>query len=344
VAEEQAGLGDSNAPAARPHEPASAWLRVLKSPWTKVALAAGVIVALVAFNRIDLQTFAGLSHTWGWLVLAFALMLPTYAIVSYRFWRVLANQGIHVSVAQAMRWTMIGSFFDIAMPSNSGGDVIKAGYLVRHVGPGQRTTAVMAVAFDRVLGLLGLFLLAGTTSLAGWNVVRTMPGSTKVMVFLIFVSLGALLFFRVLGARRLANHVRLRRFVERLPAGVRIYSVIGSFNLLREKPADFFLVLGLSMLNHALWCASLLCITAAFSQSVGVIQGFTVFPLAIFSNVFGFAGGFGVGTAAFDLIFAQLLNVQVGAAIGLTFQMLSGLSRLTGLPFYIASGSRANPG
>lgn len=316
-----------------------AWKRVLKSPWLKVALAAGVIYALIAFNRIDLRNFAGLRDTWGWLVLAFLLMLPSYGIVSYRFWRVLRNQGIDVSFRLALRWTMVGSFFDIAMPSNSGGDVIKAGYIVRHVGAGMRTKGVMAVAFDRVLGLLGLFLLAGVASIAGWQVVRVMPGSTQVLLFLVLVSFGSLIFFRIVGARRLYTNTRFREFVESLPAGTRLYSIIGSFNSLREKPADFFTVLGLSMLNHVFWCASLLCITVAFGQAVGPVLGFTVFPLAIFSNVFGFAGGFGVGTAAFDLIFAKLLDVHVGAAIGLTFQMLSALSRLTGLPFYLASGS-----
>ena len=316
----------------------SLFICVMKSPWTKVAFAAGVIYALIHFNRIDLHNFAGLSHTWGWLVLAFVLMLPTYVIVSYRFWRVLRNQGIDVNFTQALRWTMVGSFFDIAMPSNSGGDVVKTGYIVRYVGAGMRTKGVMAVAFDRVLGLMGLLLLASVTSIAGWSVVRVMPGSKEVIIFLAFVSFGSLFFFRVVGARRLYNNKRFRQLLERIPAGARLYNIIASFNSLREKPADFFTVLGLSMLNHVFWCASLLCITAAFGQAVGPVLGFTVFPLAIFSNVFGFAGGFGVGTAAFDLIFAKLLDVHVGAAIGLTFQMLSALSRLTGLPFYLTPG------
>lgn len=316
-----------------------AWARVLRSPWLKVALAVGVIYALVAFNRVSPASFSGLSKTWGWLILAFVLMLPPYAIVSYRFWLVLRNQSIDVRFRLALRWTMVGSFFDIAMPSNSGGDAVKAGYVMRHVGAGKRTKGVMAVALDRVLGLLGLFLLAGATSIAGWHVVRAMPGSAQVLLFLLLTSFGSLIFFRIAGARRVYTNMRARKFVESLPAGTRLYSVIGSFNLLREKPADLFAVLGLSMLNHVFWCASLLCITTAFGLSVGPVEGFTVFPLAIFSNVFGFAGGFGVGTAAFDLIFAKLLDQNAGVAIGLTFQMLSALSRLTGLPFYLASSS-----
>jgi uncharacterized protein (TIRG00374 family) len=312
------------------------WRRILGSGWTKAVFAAAVIYALVAFNRIDGAVFAGAAENWIWLVLAFILMLPPYLIVSYRFWLVLRNQGIVTPFATAVRWTMIGSFFDIAMPSNSGGDVVKAGYIVRHVGPGLRTKGVMAVAFDRVLGLLGLFLLAGITSIVGWKVVLSINSGGQLLGFLIFVCLGTLIFFRIVGSRRLGNSQRLRTFLERLPAGHRIYLLIQCFNALREKPRDLVTILSLSVVNHIFWCAALLCITYAFAQSPQLILGFVVFPLAIFSNVFGFAGGFGVGTAAFDVIFSRLLDIQVGAAIGLTFQMLSVLSRLTGLPFYLA--------
>jgi hypothetical protein len=55
--------------------------------------------------------------------------------------------------------------------------------------------------------------------------------------------------------------------------------------------------------------------------------------------VFGVAGGFGVGTAAFDLILSQLLEIGNGALIGLLFQTLSGVAKLSGLPFYLASHS-----
>ena len=309
---------------------------VFRSVWFRVVFALVVLCVLVGLNRISVTTFSSLASQWPWLVAAFALMLPPYLIVSCRFWIVLNNQGITVPFVLAWRWTMIGSFFDLAMPSNSGGDLIKGAYVVQHAGSGMRTRAVMAVAFDRVLGLIGLFLLASVAIMAGWNSVKQMPGSSNLLTMLPAVTIGALAVFRFLGSRRLVNNDRFRQTVVRLPAGQRIYGIVASFNLLRERPAQFFVVLLLSLINHSFWCASLLCVTFAFGMSADLLQAFAVFPIAIFGNTFGFAGGFGLGTAAFDLVFSTLFHVSVGAAVGLTFQALGAISRLSGLPFYIS--------
>ena len=311
-------------------------MRMLTSTWTKLIIAGIALYLLVHFNRLDSRIFLNLTNTWYWLVPAFLLMLPSYAIVSYRFWLVLRSQGIETPLGMAIRWTMIGSFFDMVMPSSSGGDLIKAGYVIRHFGKGWRTRGIMAVAFDRILGLLGLFLLAGITSLVGWNIVRDLPGSNALIIFLALMCMGSVAFFRILGARRLYGSPTLKRLLDRLPAGHHLYNLIGCFNSLRVRPSLFLAILALSVLNHIFWCASLLFITKALNQTVDPVHGLVVFPLAIFSNVFGFAGGFGVGTAAFDVLFFKLLGIQGGAAIGLLFQTLSFLSRLIGLPFYLA--------
>lgn len=60
-----------------------------------------------------------------------------------------------------------------------------------------------------------------------------------------------------------------------------------------------------------------------------------MFPLAMSSNIFGVACGFGVGTAAFDLLLLKLLSIENSALIWLLFQTLSAMSRLVGLPFYL---------
>ena len=109
------------------------WLSFFNSPWFKIVFSAIILYTLVALNRIEFESFLLLSETWGWLLVAYMLMLPPYLIVSYRFHLVLQSLEIGTEFELDTRWTMIGSFFDLAMPSNSGGDVVKVGYLIKQV-------------------------------------------------------------------------------------------------------------------------------------------------------------------------------------------------------------------
>jgi hypothetical protein len=70
-------------------------------------------------------------------------------------------------------------------------------------------------------------------------------------------------------------------------------------------------------------------------MDVDFLKGLVVFPLAIFSNVFGVAGGFGLGTLGFDFLFAHLFHIPGGASVGLAFQVLTAATRLLGLPFFL---------
>jgi uncharacterized protein (TIRG00374 family) len=314
------------------------WLRrVATSVWVKLAVAAGIIGLLVYFNRIDVTVLASLSETWPWLLAAFLLALPPFGIVSCRFKLILSSQGIDVPFRQALRWTMVGSFFDLAMPSSNGGDFIKAGYVVDHVGAGLRTRAVMAVAIDRVIGLLGLFLLATVVSIIGWNVLKDLPARHLVVGMSFMAGIGPLIVFRIAGSRRLYNNSRINRWLLAHAWGLRMKQMIGSFNALRENQNILFKALGLSILNHLFWCTSLLFIAYAVGNAVPPLKGFIIFPLAIFSGVFGVAGGFGLGTAAFDFLLSHFLLIQNGALIGLLFQIIGALSRLLGLPFFLTA-------
>lgn len=314
-------------------------LRIFNATWFKLMVAAAILLVLFAGERFKWEYFSELKDNSTWVLLAVLATLPTYLIVSARFFVVLKNQGIDVPFKKALHWTMVGSFFDVAMPSSSGGDVVKATYIFRSLRPGTRTQGLMSVVFDRILGVIGLFLLAIIAMSIGWNQIRTLPGSLEIFVFLNALTFGILAFFFLASSRRLSSRLHLVRFIKKLPFSDKILTLSECFRLLRKNPKDFVTILVLSICNHVLWCTCLLCIVIGFGEHVDAALSFSVFPLAIFSNMFGFAGGFGVGTAAFDIIFSSLLNIQTGAAIGLTFQTIQLLSRLLGLPFYIYSGS-----
>ncbi len=308
---------------------------ILSSNTLKLLIALCVIGSLAYFNRIELDDLSALGETWPWLLGAFLLMLPPCLIVSYRFKLVLLSQGINVPFRLALRWTMVGYFFDLAMPSSNGGDIVKVGYVLGYVGAGPRTRAILAVGFDRVIGMLGLFLLALTVGAIGWDILESMPGRNLILFLILTLTIFPLLLLRVIGSRKIYHNPDLNRWLDSHKWGRWLRQIVGSFNAVREDPLTVIMTLMLSMLNHVFWCSSLLLIAFATGNVIPPINGFVVFPLAIFSNIFGVAGGFGFGTAGFDLILSKLLSVQNGALIGLLFQTLSAFSRLFGLPFYL---------
>jgi len=319
-----------------------AFLRIAKSPWAKGGLAIAILATLILFGRFDLSSLQVAMRSWPWLLAGLLVMLPPYAIVSLRFKIVLESFELPVSLRDAVRWTMIGSFFDIAMPGSSGGDLVKIGYVTGHYGKGYRTKSVMAILVDRVAGLIGLFIIAFLACTLGWTTVSRLSNSRFLLFGLGLVCLGTVLAFLFLTWPRLAESSRMKQAIGAFPFGSKALGAYAAFASLRRKKHYLAYVLMLSLANHLFWCSSILCIARSTGLSVPIAQGFVIFPLAIFFNVFGFAGGFGVGTVSFGLLFTTLLGSTSGTVVGLMYQCLSVISRLGGLPFFLFTKAKTN--
>ena len=57
--------------------------------------------------------------------------------------------------------------FNLVIPGGVGGDLIKAAYLVRMQI--KKTQAIASMVIDRILGLLGLFILAAIAGAIAWG-------------------------------------------------------------------------------------------------------------------------------------------------------------------------------
>ncbi|NJL31912.1 MAG: flippase-like domain-containing protein [Phycisphaerales bacterium] len=99
----------------------------------------------------------------GYLLLGLLLIVPIYPITAFRWWLLLRARGLVVQPFHAFRLCMVGCFFNYCMPGSTGGDVIKAYYAAKNSD--RRADAVMTVVIDRIVGLLGLFVLAGIAGL-----------------------------------------------------------------------------------------------------------------------------------------------------------------------------------
>jgi glycosyltransferase 2 family protein len=119
----------------------------------------GIAIFLVLLSRLDVgQLQQMLQRTDGFAVaLAIGLVIPFFALKSWRWQLLLERAGINVSIGQSLWLYFIGLFAGYATPGQVG-EAVKAMYLARSghaMGP-----ALATIALDRILDMLLLVVLA----------------------------------------------------------------------------------------------------------------------------------------------------------------------------------------
>jgi glycosyltransferase 2 family protein len=128
-------------------------------------LGSVVLLSILAW-RLDLSLVGGVlaRARWGWWLAAFACYAAAQMVSAWR-WQVLASPlGFRLPVGRYLALYLIGSFFNLLLPTSVGGDVVRAWYL--DAGSGRRWPAFLSVLADRLSGLFVLATVAFLASLA----------------------------------------------------------------------------------------------------------------------------------------------------------------------------------
>jgi len=324
------------------HRGSPAW-RAAKA-LAKVAFVAGILAWLIHQDRLRVSDLGELRHGWIWAVYAFLLFLPAFFLCALRFRLLLAALQLPGTLRQAFSWTMIGCFFDLAMPLSNGGDLVKAYYVAQHAGRGKRSVAVLSVVLDRVVGLLALFVFAWLVCLVAGRQVDDNPDLLRLSRILLVVCAGSVILFFVLVSPMLERSALRKRLMHALPYHAKFEALYVAFAGLRRHVGVLVLMMVLSLVVQVLGCTGILCLAQGLSftdmatgqpAELQLLPTLVVLPLAVFVNTFGVAGGFGAGEWAFDWLFGLMLGVRGGAALALAFHGLIVLTRLLGIPFVV---------
>ena len=76
-----------------------------------------------------------------------------FVVINARWWFLLRANGLGVRFIEAQKFGWIGLFFNNVMPGATGGDVVKAVYIVRRCS-GDKVRAVVSIVVDRILGVV----------------------------------------------------------------------------------------------------------------------------------------------------------------------------------------------
>src|ERR1700761_595353 len=159
--------------------------RILLSAIKILVSGALLYLALRKANFADLAARLDLTSA-AWLFLAVALVFLQIFIGVLR-WRIVSfESGAPLPLRQAMRYNVIGTFFNQTLPSSIGGDAVRL-WLVARAGAGWRA-ATYSIFVDRAVGLIALAII----------IVASLPWSYQLIgdpqgrIALLFVDFAAL--------------------------------------------------------------------------------------------------------------------------------------------------------
>lgn len=168
-----------------------------------------VTVALFAFilTRVDLRLVIGIIAQANLPLLLLAMAMYFFAIfLGAVKWQILVKaQEIDASLGDLLAFTLMALFFGNVLPTNIGGDVIRA-YDLARVTKGRAEAAAISVVVDRLMGLFAFFAAAVVTAvmatfmLSQSRVLEQIEIAT-VIAASAFVALCAALFSRRLAKR-----------------------------------------------------------------------------------------------------------------------------------------------
>ncbi len=293
----------------------------------KVAITAALLAFL--FSRMDAGEFWRVLSSADWrLVLAAGLLhLATVGPSAYRWRSILGHFDIQTPLGKLTQICLIGSFFNMFLPSAIGGDFFRAYYLARRETRSMSTTLTSTV-LDRVAGLVAMLLIAQVAVLARPISVHGHSLTWIIGLLVLAFAVGVAAIFHPAMHRLLVRG--LRRFGW-FSLEEKLEHVARGLGLLRRSRSTVFAVFSVSLLIQftvivAMWLIALSIRLDApfylFLVFIPLVNLSVAIPLTI--------NGVGLRESMYFLLFSEL-GVPVETAVTLSLLNLVMVA-MTALP------------
>jgi glycosyltransferase 2 family protein len=309
--------------------------RILLSTIKILISAALLYLALRKVNLSELGSRIDVASL-GWIGMAITVTFLQIFVGVLRWREISAECGAPLATKQAMRFNLIGTFFNQTLPSSIGGDAVRL-WLVARSGAGWRA-ATYSIFVDRAIGLIALAVIIVASLPWSYSLIRDSHGRSA-LLFVDFAALAGGIGFLVLG--------RLPwPWLKRWWGTHHLYacSVIANRVIFSRERGPKVVVL--SLLVHVLAVVIAWCVVQSIAAPVLFSQIFQLVPPVMLITMLPISiAGWGVREATMGLAFGYAeLAANEGVNISLLFGAVSFIVGAFGGLVWVFSAEKAAQG
>ena len=196
-----------------------------------------------------------------WIVAALVCYFVVELAAGIRWWILLKVQQIHLSIARVAGLFLIGMFYNQFLPGGTGGDIMKS-YLLLKETPGKATGALLAVVFDRMVGLVALISITGVLIALRYDWLTQLQETKHLVWLLVAILSGAVLMLVtsfVVSGFHLAH-----KLPERFPGREKLIELSAAYHLYARHWRATLAAFGASIVAHLATFGTFLCVAYAF--------------------------------------------------------------------------------
>ena len=223
------------------------------------------------------QMAEALRHArYSWVVIGILAYVIVEIAAAFRWHVLLRVQGIHLSFWRLSGLFLIGMFYNQFLPGGTGGDIIKSYYLLKET-PERKAGALLAVVFDRIIGLVALVAITGTLIGLRYDFLSQTTETRQLLWILLVVlgvSIAGLLTTFVITGFKLFHSLPLR-----FPGREKLIEVSAAYHLYARHWRATLVAFGSSIVAHLATFATFLSVAYSLRANVKIVDFFAVMPI-----------------------------------------------------------------
>jgi glycosyltransferase 2 family protein len=260
------------------------------------------------------QMVQALRHAqYHWVAIGILAYVVVEIAAAFRWHVLLKVQGIHLSLPRLLGLFLIGMFYNQFLPGGTGGDIIKSYFLVKET-PDKRAGALLAVVFDRFIGLVALVTITGTLISLRFDFLSQTP-ETRRLLWLLLALLGASI-LALLSTFVITGFKLFHLLPKKFPGREKLIEIAAAYHLYARHWRATFVAFGASVVAHLATFATFLCAAYALGARVPLVNFFAIMPVerTISALPISFAG-IGLREKVLQIMLHGLCGVPEGTAI-----------------------------